>query len=89
MDKYVYYLRVSTNKQGDSGLGLSAQEKTCIDYINSKGGIICGKFVDVASGKDYSRVELWKAIEYCKANSCTLVVAKLDSFQEMPSSFFM
>ena len=52
MDKYVYYLRVSTNKQGDSGLGLSAQEKTCIDYNNSKGGIICGKFVDVASGKD-------------------------------------
>lgn len=78
MEKYVYYLRVSTNKQGDSGLGLSAQEKTCIDYINSKGGIICGKFVDVASGKDCSRVELWKAIEYCKANSCTLVVAKLD-----------
>ncbi len=32
----------------------------------------------MASGKDCSRVELWKAIEYCKANSCTLVVAKLD-----------
>lgn len=78
MKKYVVYLRVSTTKQGDSGLGLEAQRDTCSRAVESKGGEIVAEFSDVESGTSRTRPGLWRAIDFCKSNDCTLVIAKLD-----------
>lgn len=71
------YLRVSTTKQGASGLGLDAQRKICGDYIHANGTHVA-EFSDVESGTHRDRKGLWDAIEYCKKNGSTLVIAKLD-----------
>ena len=78
MKQYATYLRVSTQKQGRSGLGLESQQKICNDFIISNGGEKCAEFMDVESGTHRDRKGLWNAIEYCKSNSCPLVIAKLD-----------
>ena len=78
MKRYATYLRVSTQKQGRSGLGLESQQKICNDFIKSNGGEKCAEFMDVESGTHRDRKGLWNAIEYCKSNSCPLVIAKLD-----------
>lgn len=78
MKQYATYLRVSTQKQGRSGLGLESQQKICNDFIKSNGGEKCAEFMDVESGTHRDRKGLWNAIEYCKSNSCPLVIAKLD-----------
>jgi DNA invertase Pin-like site-specific DNA recombinase len=77
MKKYVSYIRVSTAQQGESGLGLGAQ----VDIIEhfTKDGEIIARFKDVASGKSMAnRPELKKAIDLCKKEGATLVVAKCD-----------
>lgn len=81
--KFVTYLRVSTKRQYNSGLGLEAQRKMCQDYVDRQGGIILKEFQDALSGKEENRPGLWAAIDYCKAMSkpmtpCVLVIAKLD-----------
>jgi len=76
--KYVTYLRVSTQKQGRSGLGLEAQRKMCADFIAHNNGTMEQEFVDVESGTHRDRKGLWQAIDYCKANNLPLVIAKLD-----------
>ena len=78
MKQYATYLRVSTQKQGRSGLGLESQQKICEDFIKSNGGEKCAEFMDVESGTHRDRKGLWNAIEYCKSNNCPLVIAKLD-----------
>ena len=78
MKQYATYLRVSTQKQGRSGLGLESQQKICEDFIKSNGGNKCAEFMDVESGTHRDRKGLWNAIEYCKSNGCPLVIAKLD-----------
>ncbi|GAB3716306.1 recombinase family protein [Spirosoma flavus] len=75
--QYVAYYRVSTQRQGASGLGLSAQRTSVSSYIYSKGEIIA-EFTDIESGKKNNRPELLKAIAYCKQNGGTLLIAKLD-----------
>lgn len=76
--KYVIYLRVSTKKQGASGLGLDAQRRMCTELIEKEGGTVAKEFKDIESGKSRTRPGLWSAIDYCKAYDCTLVIAKLD-----------
>lgn len=76
--KYVIYLRVSTRRQGISGLGLDAQRKMCTDLIERDGGELVKEFQDVESGKSRTRPGLWNAIDFCKVHGCTLVIAKLD-----------
>lgn len=78
MKKYAIYIRVSTQKQGLSGLGLEAQKKICQDFIKSRDGEMAAEFKDVESGTHRDRKGLLDAIEYCKNNSCALVIAKLD-----------
>lgn len=78
MKKYCIYLRVSTTKQGNSGLGLEAQRKMCLDFIQRNGGICIAEFKDVESGTHRDRKGLWAAIDFSKRNSCGLVIAKLD-----------
>lgn len=75
--QYVAYYWVSTQRQGTSGLGLSAQRTSVSSYIYSKGEIIA-EFTDIESGKKNNRPELLKAITYCKQNGGTLLIAKLD-----------
>lgn len=82
-NKFATYIRVSTRKQGSSGLGLAAQQSMCDEYVSRHGGIILERFQDVESGTHRDRPGLWAAIDYCKAHStlydqCTLVIAKLD-----------
>ena len=76
--RYVTYLRVSTQRQGAKGLGIDAQRKMCNDFIEHNEGICVKEFIDVESGTHRNRKGLLSAIEYCKSNDCSLVVAKLD-----------
>ena len=77
--KYVAYLRVSTAKQGRSGLGLEAQQEAVRRFVAERGGrIIAPEYVEVETGKRNDRPELAKALKRCRATGATLVVAKLD-----------
>lgn len=79
MEKAVAYYRVSTKRQGQSGLGLDAQRaavEECCRQRNME--LIAPPFEEVESGKRDDRPELTKAIERCKLTGATLVVAKLD-----------
>jgi DNA invertase Pin-like site-specific DNA recombinase len=78
MNKYVGYIRVSTKRQGDSGLGLDAQKLQVNQFVKSQSGFLVKIFQEVESGKKGNRPELEKAVEYCKKNGAVLVIAKLD-----------
>jgi DNA invertase Pin-like site-specific DNA recombinase len=75
-EKYVAYKRVSTKEQGQSGLGLEAQEKAVKQITDS--GIVIKSFTEIESGKKNNRPMLLEAINMCKLHNATLVVAKLD-----------
>jgi DNA invertase Pin-like site-specific DNA recombinase len=77
--KFVSYLRVSTKRQGESGLGLEAQRKAVSDFLNGGNWQLVEELVEVESGKhDHNRPALHKALEACKVYGATLVIAKLD-----------
>ena len=78
MKQFATYLRVSTQKQGKTRLGLDAQRKMCADFIAANSGTLAHEFVDVESGTHRDRKGLNQAIMYCKKNGCPLVIAKLD-----------
>src|ERR1700722_14840044 len=78
MTKYVAYLRVSTHKQGRSGLGLEAQRESVRHYIASVSGKLSAEFVEVESGKPKDRPKLALALASCRLHGATLIVAKLD-----------
>ena len=78
MKQFAVYIRVSTRKQGSSGLGLESQQKICGEFIKSQGGEKVAEFKDVESGTHRDRKGLLAAIDYCKRNDCALVIAKLD-----------
>lgn len=76
--KFVAYLRVSTGKQGRSGLGLEAQREAVRQFLNGGSWELIGEFVEVESGRKADRPELGKALATCRIHGATLVVAKLD-----------
>lgn len=76
--RYVAYYRVSTEDQGESGLGLEAQRRKVREYINGNGAEIVAEFEEVESGAEEDRSELRKALKYAEAYGATLIVAKLD-----------
>lgn len=78
MARIISYLRVSTAKQGFSGLGLEAQEAAVIRYAASIDAEIIQTFKEVETGKLNARPELTKALELAKLTGSTLVIAKLD-----------
>ncbi|WP_040556567.1 recombinase family protein [Reinekea blandensis] len=81
MVQFVIYKRVSTKKQGDSGLGLEAQERDIQLYLDNYAGDheVIDTFVDVLSGKDgVRRPAFLEAVELAKKTKATLLVAKLD-----------
>jgi len=75
---FVSYLRVSTQKQGQSGLGLEAQRKAVSDYLNYGDWNVIEELVEIESGKNNRRPKLMEAIDLCKASGATLLVAKID-----------
>jgi DNA invertase Pin-like site-specific DNA recombinase len=78
--KWVSYLRVSTDRQGESGLGLEAQRAAVTNYLNGGSWKLEAEFVEVESGKtsDKKRPQLHAALAACKKHKAKLVVAKLD-----------
>jgi DNA invertase Pin-like site-specific DNA recombinase len=72
----VVYYRVSTKRQGISGLGLDAQRTIVENYI--KNNKVIAEFTEIETGKSANRPQLNKALESCKQNNATLVVAKID-----------
>jgi DNA invertase Pin-like site-specific DNA recombinase len=76
--KFVAYYRVSTKKQGDSGLGLEGQKEAVHRYLNGGNWTLAGEFTEVESGKNNDRPQLAAALKLCRVTGSTLVVAKLD-----------
>lgn len=77
--KYVIYYRVSTDKQGRSGLGLEAQQQQVKTYLQSKPDAeVVAEYVEVDSGKKVNRIELNNAVATAKKHKAVLLVAKLD-----------
>ena len=76
--KYVAYYRVSTKRQGRSGLGLEAQQKAVREMTDRNGAAIIAEYVEVETGKSATRPKLLEAIHHAGLTNSTLVVAKLD-----------
>jgi len=76
--KFVSYYRVSTDKQGRSGLGLEAQKEAVQQRLNGGRWQIVGEFVEVESGKRAKRPQLDAALAACRKHRAKLIVAKLD-----------
>ena len=76
--RFISYLRVSTDKQGERGYGLDAQRKAVTDYLNGGSWELLGEHVEVESGKRSDRPKLAEALAACKRHRAKLVIAKLD-----------
>jgi DNA invertase Pin-like site-specific DNA recombinase len=78
IEKIIAYYRVSTKKQGQSGLGLEAQREAVQDLARREGATVVAEFTEVESGRHSDREEIAKAIARARAQRGTLVIAKLD-----------
>ncbi|MFC7478475.1 recombinase family protein [Dankookia sp. GCM10030260] len=78
MTRFVAYLRVSTVRQGASGLGIEAQREAVARYVAGAGGQIVAEVVEAESGKRGERPELARALAVCRAHKAVLLIAKLD-----------
>jgi DNA invertase Pin-like site-specific DNA recombinase len=76
--KQVLYFRVSTQRQGKSGLGLDAQREQCHQFLNGGQWEVIGEFVEVESGRRNDRPQLEKALKLARVHNARLVVAKID-----------
>lgn len=76
--RFVSYLRVSTDKQGKSGLGLEAQRAAVAEYLNGGDWSLVSELVEIESGGKAARPKLAEALALCRAHRATLIVAKLD-----------
>jgi DNA invertase Pin-like site-specific DNA recombinase len=76
--RFVAYERVSTARQGASGLGLEAQRQTIESFAASRGADLIARFTEVESGRKADRPELDKALDLARLTGATLVIAKLD-----------
>lgn len=78
MTTFVAYCRVSTDKQGRSGLGLEAQQAAIAAYLRPGDALLQPPYVEVESGKRADRPQLQAALERCRRTGATLLIAKLD-----------
>ncbi|WP_079418338.1 recombinase family protein [Thiomonas intermedia] len=81
-DQFITYFRVSTVKQGASGLGLEAQRQAVMTYLSGRDKTVLAEFVEVETGKGANALEkrpqLRLALEQCRKTGSTLLIAKLD-----------
>lgn len=75
-NQYVAYLRVSTQKQGYSGLGLEAQREIIQKYLCDKTPV--AEYIEIESGRKKERPKLKEALALCRKDGAILIVAKLD-----------
>ena len=75
---FISYLRVSTARQGQSGLGLEAQRRAIAQYLNGGAWTLLEEFVEIESGKNSARPKLAAAFEACRLTGAKLLIAKLD-----------
>ena len=76
--RFIAYYRVSTKRQGQSGLGLEAQKAAVEQYVESCSGNLVKSFTETESGRKGDRPELQGALEACRIHQAKLVIAKLD-----------
>jgi DNA invertase Pin-like site-specific DNA recombinase len=76
--KFVAYYRVSTQRQGRSGLGLEAQQTAVRDYLNGGDWRLVAEVMEVESGKRSDRPKLAEVLKLCRLHGATLIIAKLD-----------
>lgn len=76
--RFISYLRVSTARQGASGLGLEAQRQAVADFLNGGRWQLLAEVVEIEPGKRNDRVKLAEALKLCRLHNATLVIAKLD-----------
>jgi len=76
--KWISYLRVSTGRQGKSGLGIEAQRNSVSEFLNGGDWRLVKEYVEIESGKRTDRPQLEAAIAACRVHGAKLVIAKLD-----------
>lgn len=76
--RYIAYYRVSTDRQGRSGLGLEAQRRAVAEFVTGQGGALIAEYTEIESGRKSNRPELRAALEFCRQKKAQLVTAKLD-----------
>jgi DNA invertase Pin-like site-specific DNA recombinase len=76
--KFVAYYRVSTDRQGRSGLGLEAQKQAVRDYLTGGAWDLVDELIEVESGKRNDRPKVAEALRLCRLHGATLIIAKLD-----------
>ena len=76
--KFISYLRVSTAKQGKSGLGLEAQRQAIETYLDGGSWNLLKEYIEIESGKNNDRPKLKEALAACQRTRATLLIAKLD-----------
>ena len=86
MKSYIAYYRVSTAKQGKSGLGLESQQATVRQFAGMNE--IISEYTEIESGKNDQRPELIKALAHAKQTGATLLIAKLDRLSRNASFIF-
>lgn len=83
--KWVGYFRVSTARQGRSGLGLDAQRHVVAEFLKGEGGRLLAQHVEVESGRKANRPELLAALASCRMHGATLLIAKIDRLSRDPA----
>jgi len=78
MTKAVAYYRVSTDRQGRSGLGLEAQQQAVGQFVMAQSYEIAGEYIEVESGRKNKRPQLLAALAQCRKERAILIIAKLD-----------
>ena len=84
MRRYIAYMRVSTERQGRSGLGLAAQKQMISEFIKDHGELV-GEFIEIETGNRDNREILWKAIDEAQRLKASLLIARLDRFSRRVS----
>lgn len=82
---FVSYIRVSTDKQGDSGLGLEAQQAAIRQFLNGGDWHLIGEFVEVESGRKRDRAALQAALDMCRKTGATLIIKELSRLSRLVS----
>ena len=77
-EKFITYFRVSTDRQGRSGLGLDAQREAVGQFLVGRGAIVIDEFLEIESGGKDDRPKLKEALAACQRTKSTLLIAKLD-----------